>query len=511
MLYSTSEKLDIQDFSFTISTVPGKEKKIIYDKFLGLWKNEQGKYELGCRYDPNGIEVPYALPDDPDARRFIPADMSQENGQNINPLIDLLVLFDETQMHEQLMRYYWNIWMGEDIYDVDIDGLLNLFNTNVFIPIGTIYGNSVEEKVWFALVDAFGSEYAAAGAMGNIWRESGFKTNNLQNTYEARLGSDEEYTAKVDDGTYTNFIHDSAGYGLCQWTFWNRKEGLYNYAKDKEVSISDVNMQIEYLLAELGVTNSASNRATIQTAQGGHSKDTWLNSASASEAAEAFYYFFEGPGSDDTSLGIRQDKAEYYYKQYKGKKKPEFTSDTVQGGNYIFPWYIQGNYLDRFGTDNIKNAGCGPSSLAIILAGMLGDASITPPSFVAALDQYYNHDYTKYYQTGVGSKAEIYNSNFIKQTYGLTVQTLGSRDWTSAQAALDSGYCVLAGEKGHILALVPPSKEMQAQGYKVQIIDPSSWRNHGGVFKSMSEAEAYIKKDTRFSNNYLNVKAIIKP
>jgi hypothetical protein len=53
--------------------------------------------------------------------------------------------------------------------------------------------------------------------MGNLYAESGLRSNNLQNTYEKKLGmTDEQYTAAVDNGSYTNFVRDAAGYGLAQ-------------------------------------------------------------------------------------------------------------------------------------------------------------------------------------------------------------------------------------------------------------------------------------------------------
>lgn len=67
--------------------------------------------------------------------------------------------------------------------------------------------------------------------MGNLYAESALKPTNLQNTYEKKLGfSDTAYTQAVDNGTYTNFVKDSAGYGLAQWTHWSRKQALLAYA-----------------------------------------------------------------------------------------------------------------------------------------------------------------------------------------------------------------------------------------------------------------------------------------
>ena len=88
---------------------------------------------------------------------------------------------------------------------------------------------TVEQKIWdFFKQEGFSAE-ATAGIMGNLQKESGLKSNNLQDSYNKKLGlSDEEYTKRVDNGTYSNFVHDAAGYGLAQWTFLSLKQDLLN-------------------------------------------------------------------------------------------------------------------------------------------------------------------------------------------------------------------------------------------------------------------------------------------
>ena len=81
--------------------------------------------------------------------------------------------------------------------------------------------------------------------MGNLYAESGLKPGNLQNSYEKSLGmNDAQYVAAVDSGAYTNFVKDSAGFGLAQWTYWSRKQNLLQFAKARKASIADLNMQI---------------------------------------------------------------------------------------------------------------------------------------------------------------------------------------------------------------------------------------------------------------------------
>ena len=75
-----------------------------------------------------------------------------------------------------------------------------------------------EEKIRKFLFDKGLSEAAVFGLMGNIYAESGLLPNNLQNSYEKKLGfTDASYTLAVDNGSYKNFTADAAGYGFCQW------------------------------------------------------------------------------------------------------------------------------------------------------------------------------------------------------------------------------------------------------------------------------------------------------
>ena len=105
-------------------------------------------------------------------------------------------------------------------------------------PTNTTTDNA--KAIWDRLFTAIQNPYGVAGVMGNFYAESALKSTNLQNTYEKKLDmTDEEYTKAVDNGSYTNFVNDKAGYGLFQATFWSIKESLLNYAKSKGASIGD--------------------------------------------------------------------------------------------------------------------------------------------------------------------------------------------------------------------------------------------------------------------------------
>lgn len=113
-------------------------------------------------------------------------------------------------------------------------------------------GKTNEEKIWNYLISQGLTEAGTAGLMGNLYSESALQPTNLQNSYEKKLGfTDTTYTAAVDNGTYTGFVNDAAGYGLAQWTYWSRKEALLDYAKSHGKSVGDLETQLGYLMQEL--------------------------------------------------------------------------------------------------------------------------------------------------------------------------------------------------------------------------------------------------------------------
>lgn len=102
--------------------------------------------------------------------------------------------------------------------------------------------------IWNYLKGKGLNDFAVAGIMGNLYAESGFKPTNLQNTYEKKLCyTDATYTAAVDNGSYTNFVKDSAGYGLAQWTYWSRKQAFLEHAQSVGKSIGDLTMQLDFM------------------------------------------------------------------------------------------------------------------------------------------------------------------------------------------------------------------------------------------------------------------------
>lgn len=164
------------------------------------------------------------------------------------------------------------------------------------------------KALWDGLMAFIGNAYGVAGMMGNIFAESGLLAINLQDSGNTRTGlNDAEYTARVDSGTYTNFVKDSYGYGLCQWTYWSRKQNLLNFAKSQKASIGNQAMQIAFLKKEL-TESYTSVLAVLKTA------------TSVRQASDAVLTGFEKPADQSETAKIRRaGYGQTYYDKYAGK------------------------------------------------------------------------------------------------------------------------------------------------------------------------------------------------
>ena len=88
----------------------------------------------------------------------------------------------------------------------------------------------------------------ACGLMGNMMAESGMCAAIAQRGMTAL--SDAEYTRRADTGTL-DFVHDAVGYGLCQWTYFSRKQALLDYAAARGLSVGDEGLQTAFCIREL--------------------------------------------------------------------------------------------------------------------------------------------------------------------------------------------------------------------------------------------------------------------
>ena len=207
-------------------------------------------------------------------------------------LYEILETSEKTVDMIDLTKYLLYKATGVDLGVTEYD--FSVFDPKNFTSVSlNIAGGNVQEKVWNALRSAGFSEYATAGVMGNIQAESGF-----------------------DPGVEEHA--NSVGFGLCQWSY-GRREKLEAYAASKGVSASDVDTQIEFLISELtpGGAGPAQGYATYQLlSYNGYNGDMWKNATSPEDAATAFCWSFERPGTPN--LTTRQESARQYYNLYAG-------------------------------------------------------------------------------------------------------------------------------------------------------------------------------------------------
>ena len=198
----------------------------------------------------------------------------------------------------------------------------------------------MEEKIWNYLLNNIGNKFGTAGLMGNLYAESGLQPNNMENAYEKKLGyNDSSYTNAVDNGTYTNFVHDACGYGLAQWTYHTRKQNLLNYAKAHNKSIGDIDMQLAFLIQELNV-----NYPGVM--------NTLKNATSIREASDKVLKHFENPA--DQSDKVKEQRATFgnnFYNKFnviqptiETPVQQTITSYTVKSGDTL------SGIASRFGT-----------------------------------------------------------------------------------------------------------------------------------------------------------------
>ena len=200
----------------------------------------------------------------------------------------------------------------------------------------SLKGSNNAEKIWNYLKGKGLNDYGAAGVLGNLNAESALNPHNLQNTFEKKLGyTDDAYVAAVDSGAYTNFVKDSAGFGLAQWTYWSRKQNLLSFAKSAGKSIGDLEMQLDFLWKEL----SESYKSVLTTLK---------TATSVLEASNAMLLKYERPA--DQSESVQAKRASYgqtYYDKYATKTTTPANSDLK---------YNENDIVDFTGTTHYANA-----------------------------------------------------------------------------------------------------------------------------------------------------------
>ena len=302
VVVSASDIVDVAEAKTKIKEIATMVNNYFIEN--GKIKDNSDNYEEDNEidYKMNGRRVCYKLPN---GRYQCPLNNLVEGREM---LFKLLSESEDTQSYERLMRYLLYLLTGNDYGVTEFD--FNEFLNGSFSNVSGLYGNTAQEKVWWALIDAGYSAEAAAGVLGNIEAESGFNE------------------ASIEGGS-------GAGFGLCQWT-GGRRTQLESYAASKGVAPSDLDTQIEFLLAEITPGGGANGYAKYQlSSYNGYSASDWKNASTPEDAATAFCWTFERPGIP--RMDVRTSAARRYYNQFKDAERPS-------GGNVTSIQAVLPNY-----------------------------------------------------------------------------------------------------------------------------------------------------------------------
>ena len=151
------------------------------------------------------------------------------------------------------------------------------------------------------------SDIAVAGIMGNMEAESNCEAMRVQGDFSATRTISKIYAEKFN--TYpSECFTDAKGWGLCQWTYYTRKEDLYQFCHDRGVGVEDEAAQVAFFLYEIKRDYSA----------------TWAAIQSAPDIRTAAYQMchnYERPAVDN--IDTRAKYGEQIYMQFHGSTVDE--------------------------------------------------------------------------------------------------------------------------------------------------------------------------------------------
>lgn len=112
-----------------------------------------------------------------------------------------------------------------------------------------------KQTIWSYLKQAGLSDEATAALMGNFECESNCEACRVQGDFSPNRDTSKDYARQVNGGSISayQYIHDSKGWGLAQWTYSSRKQNLLEFCWDTGRGIEDEQAQLEFALNELKV------------------------------------------------------------------------------------------------------------------------------------------------------------------------------------------------------------------------------------------------------------------
>ena len=150
------------------------------------------------------------------------------------------------------------------------------------------------------------SDEAIAGIMGNFEAESNNEACRVQGDFTADRRVSKQYAKDINSGAISEqqMAFDSRGFGLAQWTYFQRKLNLLHTAQSYGTGIEDESTQIRFFLAEMQTEYLSTWKAL-------------LNNPTILEAARLVCVNYERPAVNN--VAARADFGQTIYNQFHGK------------------------------------------------------------------------------------------------------------------------------------------------------------------------------------------------
>lgn len=179
--------------------------------------------------------------------------------------------------------------------------------------------NDYMPTIWnyFMRSDKIGNEIGVAALMGNLYAESGCTPYACQPSlpYSTCM----TYIANVDNHTINeySFVHrgtsstggianGQGGFGLAQWTYYSRKQELYDWWETVGGSIGSLSMQLDFCFDEMsrkyaGVLSALQNATDLRS------------------ASNTVLFYYENPENKSQAVqDLRYSYSDDIYTQYTG-------------------------------------------------------------------------------------------------------------------------------------------------------------------------------------------------
>ena len=198
-----------------------------------------------------------------------------------------------------------------------------------------------EQEMWNYLMNQYHNPVAAAAIMGNAQGESSLLPYRLSNDIEKGKNGDypasKGYAERVDNGTITRDAFISApdpfdSFGLFAWYGGGgeRKANLYDFAAERNTSIADWKMQLDFAYKEI-VERYPKLYSILMT-------ETDIKTAT-----DAFTQIFERASNDDLYLfDKRTTLAKRFFNKFWGVNQVDLQYEK----NEMLPVYQSFDYLD---------------------------------------------------------------------------------------------------------------------------------------------------------------------